>query len=199
MAYRLEHCVDGKNYKIKSERTSGGHRRYDVSQFYPKIPQQDERKTLCYARVSTHEQKEDLKRQVSMLETYSCAHGWKHETIQDMGSGLNYNKRGLRKLLQQICSGHVERLLLTHKDRLLRFGSEIVFSLCEHFGVEVVIINSCENCTFEDELVTDVLEIITVFSARLYGSRSHKNREIMKTLKETANEICSQDSPGIGL
>lgn len=184
--------------KIKSDRTSGGHRRYDLAQFYPlhnKAMRKDDRITLCYARVSTHEQKEDLQRQVNMLESYSCNHGWEFVVVEDTGSGLNYHKRGLKKLLHQICSGQIERLVLTHKDRLLRFGSEIVFSLCEHFAVEVVIINSSENSSFEEELVTDVLEIITVFSARLYGSRSHKNRKIMENLKETANAICSENSP----
>jgi predicted site-specific integrase-resolvase len=199
LAYRPGHCADGKNWaKSKQIALLEG----IVATIYPnsilwqiKFHTKTIEKHCTFARVSTHEQKEDLKRQVNMLETYSCAHGWNFEVIQDMGSGLNYHKRGLKKLIQQICSGSIERLLLTHKDRLLRFGSEIIFSLCEHFGVEVVIINACENCTFEDELATDVLEIITVFSARLYGSRSHKNREIMKTLKETANEICCQDSP----
>lgn len=187
-----------KQGKIEAVRTNGGHRRYDLSQFYPpanKVGKRDDRITLCYARVSTHEQKEDLKRQINMLETYSAAHGWEFEVIEDMGSGLNYHKRGLTKLMQRICSNHVQRLVLTHKDRLLRFGSELIFSLCEHFGAEVVIINASENCTFEEELVTDVLEIITVFSARLYGSRSHKNRKIMENLKETANEICRKNSP----
>jgi len=187
-----------ENGKIKAYRTKGGHRRYDLAQFHPlpnKTVAKDARTTLCYARVSTSEQKEDLQRQVNMLQSYCCNHGWSFVVIQDTGSGLNYHKRGLKKLLKQICSGQLERLVLTHKDRLLRFGSEIVFSLCEHFAVEVVIINASENCSFEEELVTDVLEIITVFSARLYGSRSHKNRKIMENLKEAANEMCDKNSP----
>ncbi len=78
-----------------------------------------------------------------------------------------------------IVDSKVERLVLTHKDRLLRFGSELIFSLCEQFGTEVVIINRTEDSTFEEDLAQDVLEIITVFSARLYGSRSHKNRKLI--------------------
>jgi putative resolvase len=109
--------------------------------------------------------------------------------IQDLGSGLNYSKKGLRKLIQEICSGNIERLVITHKDRLLRFGAELIFSLCEHFGTEVVIINAAEETTFEDDLVQDVLEIITVFSARLYGSRSRKNKQLLDALKMAANEI----------
>jgi putative resolvase len=68
----------------------------------------------------------------------------------------------------------------------LRFGSELIFSLCEHFGTEIVIINRTEDSTFEEDLAQDVLEIITVFSARLYGTRSHKNKKIIEELKEVA-------------
>jgi putative resolvase len=147
------------------------------------------RLTLCYARVSSHDQKDDLKRQVALLESYCAANGWSYEVIEDLGSGLNYHKRGLRFLIRRICQGDVGRLVLTHKERLLRFGSELVFSLCEHFGTEVVIINASQESTFEEELVEDVLEIITLFSARLYGSRSHKNKEVIKKLKEAAHDL----------
>jgi predicted site-specific integrase-resolvase len=80
-------------------------------------------------------------------------------------------------------------LVLTHRDRLLRFGSELIFSLCEQFGIEVVIINASENSSFEDDLVQDVLEIITVFSARLYGSRSKKNKKLLESLKDAAESL----------
>jgi predicted site-specific integrase-resolvase len=88
-----------------------------------------------------------------------------------------------------IVDSKVERLVLTHKDRLLRFGSELIFSLCEQFGTEVVIINRTEDSTFEEDLAQDVLEIITVFSARLYGARSHKNRKIVEELRDVATRI----------
>ena len=88
-----------------------------------------------------------------------------------------------------ILNHQVERLVLTHKDRLLRFGSELVFSLCEQFGTEVVIINRTEDSSFEEDLAQDVLEIITVFSARLYGSRSHKNKKIVEGLKDVATRL----------
>lgn len=81
------------------------------------------------------------------------------------------------------------RLVITHKDRLLRFGSELVFSLCEAFGTEVVIINQGEPVSFEEELTQDVLEIITVFSARLYGSRSHKTQKLTDALREAAKDL----------
>lgn len=110
--------------------------------------------------------------------------------MQDLGSGLNYNKRGLRQLIKRLCIGDVGRLVLTHKDRLLRFGSEIVFAICEEFNVEVTVINQSEKpLSFEEELAGDVLEIITVFSVRLYGSRSHKNRKLVEKLQEAAEKL----------
>jgi len=178
--------------KIEVERTPNGHRRYDLSKLHGIAPRPPitNRQTLAYARVSSSDQKEDLVRQVALLESYCAANGWTYEVIQDLGSGLNYNKKGLRDLIQRICFGKVRRLVLTHKDRLLRFGSELIFALCEAHNTEVVIINQGEPpLSFEEELSQDVLEIITVFSARLYGSRSHKNRKLIETLREAAKEI----------
>lgn len=77
----------------------------------------------------------------------------------------------------------IERLIIIHKDRLLRFGSELIFTLYEIKNIEVIIINQGTCCNFEEELTKDVLEIITVFSSRLYGSRSHKNKKLIETLK----------------
>jgi putative resolvase len=127
---------------------------------------------------------EDLKRQQEMLEMYCASQGWCYEIISDLGSGMNYHKRGLKKLLNNILEGDINRLVLTHKDRLLRFGAELVFSLCEIKGVEVVIINQGGCSSFEEELAQDVLEIITVFSARLYGARSQKNKKLVNDLKK---------------
>lgn len=177
--------------KIEVERTPQGHRRYDLMKLRRLAPRLslDVRKTICYARVSSHDQKEDLVRQSAVLESYCAASGWTFELIQDLGSGLNYQKKGLKQLIKSLCTGSVGRLVLTHKDRLLRFGAELVFSLCECYGIEVIIINAKEDITFEDDLVQDVLEIITVFSARLYGSRSRKNKKLLEALSEAANGI----------
>jgi predicted site-specific integrase-resolvase len=173
------------------QRTASGHRRYDLAKLRGLTAHKasSARQTLLYARVSSHDQKEDLVRQVVLLESFSAANGWTYEVLQDLGSGLNYHKKGLRLLIKRICSGEVGRLVITHKDRLLRFGSELVFSLCEQFGTEVVIVNASEEASFEEELVQDVLEIITVFSARLYGSRSQKNKQVLEALKKAANEV----------
>jgi putative resolvase len=88
---------------------------------------------------------------------------------------MNYKKKGLKKLMTMILSGQVSDIVLTHKDRLLRFGSELIFLICKFFGISVYIIHEDKNLSDEQLLAFNVLEIITVFSARLYGKRSHKN------------------------
>lgn len=164
-----------------------GHRRYDIAELIGNKSSNE--LTVGYARVSSHDQKEDLKRQVVVLESYCAKHGWEFEIIQDLGSGMNYKKKGLIRLIKLITSLQVERLVLTHKARLLRFGSDLIFTLCENFGTEVIIINRSDESTFEEDLAADVLEIITVFSARLYGSRSHKNKKIVEELREVALKL----------
>lgn len=179
--------------KIRSERSPSGHRRFylaDIKRITPRdLKALDKRVTINSARVSSHDQKEDLTRQIQVLEAFSSANGWQYETISDLGSGLNYNKKGLQKLLKRIMKGDVGRLVLTHKDRLLRFGAELVFSMCAEFETEVVIINKTdEEISFEQELVTDMIELITVFSARLYGSRSHKNKKLLDNVAKAVQD-----------
>jgi predicted site-specific integrase-resolvase len=179
---------EGKNIAV--QRTKGGQRRYDLSKMRPlAIGSQklSEGMTIAYARVSSHDQKEDLQRQEKMLEMFCSSHGWPFEIISDLGSGMNYQKRGLRKLLARIMDGSVGRLVLTHKDRLLRFGAELVFAICEIKGIEIVLINRSDEPSFEEELAADVLEIITVFSARLYGSRSRKNKKLIADLEKVVS------------
>jgi putative resolvase len=181
-----------KKKKISpSHRTQGGQRRYDYQQLKPYDCNHTDsnQPTIAYARVSSHDQKSDLQRQISMLEMYCSAKGWSFSVIKDLGSGMNYNKRGLKQLLEQIMNGQICRLVLTHKDRLLRFGAELIFSLCAVKNVEVIIINQGDEPSFEEELAKDVLEIITVFSARLYGSRSHKNKQLMSNLQKAVADV----------
>ncbi|MFB2879993.1 IS607 family transposase [Floridanema aerugineum] len=173
--------------KLTPERTLNGHRRYDLAQLLG--IKSDNAITIGYARVSSHDQKSDLETQKRVLELFCAQHGWQYQIIEDLGSGLNYSKRGLQRLIRMITDNQVERLVLTHKDRLLRLGSELIFSLCEHFGTEVVIINRTEDASYEEDLAKDVLEIITVFSARLYGSRSHKNKKVVEELREIAQKL----------
>lgn len=178
--------------KLKSVRSPSGHRRFNLADVQEVrdgvVFNLQQKTTINYARVSSHDQKADLERQIKVLESYSSSHGWQYETISDLGSGLNYKKKGLLKLLNRILTGDVGRLVLTHKDRLLRFGSELVFAMCEEFNTEVIIINqSKEEVSFEQELATDMIELVTVFSALLYGSGSQKNQKLFK--RETKRTI----------
>jgi excisionase family DNA binding protein len=179
--------------KIKCERTPGGTRRFaltDIQTFNPLGIYKEalQRVTIGYARVSSHDQKDDLLRQKQILEMYCASHGWSFEVIDDLGSGMNYRKKGLQKLIELILSEKIGRLVLTHKDRLLRFGAELIFTLCESKNVEIVIINNGDDVkTYEQELAEDVLEIITVFSARLY-SRSHKNKKIIDGISKVLSD-----------
>ena len=169
---------------LPSRKTAGGTRFYATADLLG-LGDSDA-PTVCYARVSSHDQKDDLERQHAMLEAYCAAKGWRSEVIKDLGSGMNYRKPGLNRLLEMILRKQMRRLVITHKDRLLRFGSELVFALCAHQQIEIVIIHKGEQPTFEEELAKDVLEIITVFSAGLYGSRSKKNRDLIEAMKKAA-------------
>ena len=176
---------DREGRLLPDERTPGGRRRYDLARLRPEQFRAPEtpRRTIAYARVSSHDQKEALERQKQVLELYCARQGWTFEVIADVGSGINYHKNGLRRLLDAIIGGNVGRLVITHKDRLLRFGAELVFAICEAKNVEVVILNQGKETTFEEDLAQDVLEIITVFSARLYGSRNRKNQKLIEGVR----------------
>ena len=171
---------------MPSHRTPGGQRMYDLAELlgvndltYP---------TIAYARVSSSDQKEDLERQHAVLEAFCNKNGWQTEIIRDLGSGMNYKKKGLLHLLELMVHGQMSRLVITHKDRLLRFGAEIVFRICELKGIEVVIINKGEQPSFEEELTRDVMEIMTVFCAKLYGQRSHKSKKMAEEIENIVSE-----------
>jgi len=186
-----------KEGKLLPEPGASSHRRYDSSKLKPESSKpfvDDTRKTIAYARVSSHDQKADLERQKQVLELYCAKQGWTFELISDLGSGMNYHKKGLKRLLKQVIDGEVGRLVITHKDRLLRFGAELVFAICETKSVQVVILNQGEDATFEEDLAKDVLEIITVFSARLYGSRSRKNQKILDGVQKVIEDIKNDNS-----
>ena len=189
---------DKKGLLKPDEITKGKARRYRIESLRNInrniIFTKDDLKTIAYARVSSHDQKEDLTRQVQVLELYCSKHGYKYEVIQDLGSGTNYYKKGLTKLIDLILDNQVQRLVLTHKDRLLRFGAELIFSICEAKNVEVIIINQGDEApSFEEELAKDVLEIITVFSAKLYGSRSKKNKKLINDLEKVVERDITEN------
>lgn len=115
--------------------------------------------------------------------------------MSDLGSGMSDQKKGLKRLLKAMIDDKVGRLVLTHKDRLLRFEAELVFAICEIKSVQVIILNQGEDTTFEEDLAKDVLEISTVFSARLQGSRRRKNQKIIEGVKHVIAEAEHDNSP----
>ena len=180
------HAWEKSGELVPDRKSKGGTRYYDVAKVLglgnEDVP------TVGYARVCSHDQKNDLVRQQELLEAFCSAKGWRHEVIAELGSGLSDRKKGLHQLLDRILHKRIRRLVLSHKDRLLRFGSELIFALCEIQNIEIVIINKGEPPSFEEELAQDVIEIITVFSARLYGSRGHKTKRLLSELTEAKPE-----------
>lgn len=171
--------------RISPLRTEGGHRRYNKTDLLNLVGvckhKAIKKLTIAYCRVSTSSQKDDLERQIEAVSNYCIANGYQFKVIKDIGSGINYKKKGLQELINMICNHEVERIVINYKDRLVRFGYEMIEQLCDNFDVEIEIINQTNDISYEEELTEDVLSIITVFSARLYGSRSHKNKKIIET------------------
>ena len=169
--------------KITSMRTQGGHRRYDKKELikFKMGDNSENRITIAYCRVSSSDQKEDLQRQIENVSQYCIANGYQFRVISDLGSGLNYKKKGLQELIELICSNSIERIVVNYKDRLIRFGFELIEQLCSIYNVKIEIINLTEDKSYEEELVEDVLSVITVFSEKLYGARSHKSKKMIAT------------------
>lgn len=169
--------------KLIPEITVGGHRRYRLDDI-KKV--ETKRTTYCYARVSTRGQKEDLDRQISILESFAAAKGYSYKLLQDIGSGINFKKPGLKLLIEEIENNKVDKIVITNKDRLVRFGFELIQKICELHSTTIEIINESVEIPFEQELAKDIIEIITVFSAKLYGKRSHKNKTALEELIKKA-------------
>ena len=142
----------------------------------------DDRKIVLYARVSTRKQMDDLDRQIENLKTYAYTKGYSFELITDIGSGLNYKKEGLKKLIRMICNKEVKKLVILYKDRLVRFGFELIEEVCRINDVEIEIIDNT-TVSKEQELTDDLIQIITVFANRLYGSRSKKTASLIKQVR----------------
>jgi putative resolvase len=132
-------------------------------------------KVLAYARVSSPSQKKDLGIQKEALRAYCLEHGVKvDEWVEDRGSALNYQRKGFNEVVEQIELGQVRRLIIASQDRFVRFGYDWFEAFCQRHGTDMTVING-ESFSPEEELVSDLLAIVTVFSARLHGLRAHKN------------------------
>jgi len=163
----------------------GGHRYYSQEQLYHylglKSTEPKNRKVIGYCRVSSAKQKDDLERQIQNITTYLCAKGYSFEIISDIGSGINYEKKGLKSLISMITSCEVEKIVVLYKDRLIRFGYELIEQICSKYGTTIEIIDQTEK-TEEQELVEDLVQIITVFSCKLQGKRANKAKKMIKEL-----------------
>ena len=170
--------------KLKAHRTPTTNRRYythDTYLLYRGLVAEEQGLTIVYTRVSGVAQKPDLAKQVHALEAYCKQHSITvDEWMSDMGSGLNYKRKQFNRLLEMIELGQVRRLVIAHRDRLVRFGYEYFEAFCQRHHTELVVING-EAMSPEQELVRDLMAIVTVFSARLHGLRSYK-----KVLKDAA-------------
>lgn len=174
------------NKLLPTYRTCGGHRRYNLEDIealcfpalcFSKRKKAPPRHVVAYARVSSYDQKKDLERQVDTLADYCTKLGYEDfRLIKDLGSGINFNKRGLSQLINALCLGQVDKLILTHRDRLVRIGFPLLAKLCKFHGTEIVILGARASGTFEEELANDVIEILTVYTSRIYGRRSHDKR-----------------------
>jgi predicted site-specific integrase-resolvase len=177
-----------KNGTLKpSHITDGGTRYYSQEQLNHflgiKGIEAKTKKVIGYCRVSSHKRKDDLVRQIENVKTYMIAKGYSFDIITDIGSGINYNKKGLNQLINMITNSEVDKIVILYKDRLLRFGFEIIENLCNKYGAIIEIIDNTEK-TEEQELVEDLIQIVTVFSCRLQGKRANKAKKMIKELLE---------------
>ena len=177
-----------KNGTLKpSHITSGGTRYYSQEQLNHflglKSKTNMDKKIIGYCRVSSHKQKDDLERQIENVRAYMYAKGYQFEIISDIGSGLNYNKKGLNQLIDMITNSEVDKIVVLYKDRLIRFGYELIENICEKYGTKIEVIDNTEK-TEEQELVEDLVQIITIFSCKLQGKRASKTKKMIKELTE---------------
>lgn len=178
------------NGKLHPHHTStNGYRYYSHEQLNQvmNIKPNLNRLTIGYCRVSSHKQKDDLERQIENVKTYLIAKGQPFEIISDIGSGINYKKKGLKELIKLITQNKVEKVVILYKDRLLRFGFELVEYIASLYNCEIEIMDSTEKSE-QQELVEDLVQIITVFSCKLQGKIAGKARKLVKELVEEGDE-----------
>jgi predicted site-specific integrase-resolvase len=170
--------------KIEVIKTIGGHRKYNVMKYIKENKKESESKekdnklnnkeklNLCYVRVSTNGQKNDLEHQKKyMIKKYP-----NYEIIEDIGSGINFNRKGLRKIIKLGIEGKINKLIVAYKDRLTRFGFELIEDLIkEYSNGEIIIENEKDEKEPKDELVDDVLQILNVYTAKMNGLRKYKS------------------------
>jgi excisionase family DNA binding protein len=166
--------------KLTAIRTPGGQRRFLLSQVEKAAQINSPVITVCYARVSTHGQRDDLDQQIEFLRSRFP----EAELLSEIGSGLNFRRRKFLSILDRVLAGDVKRIVVAHPDRLVRFGFELVKWLCEKTDCQLVVLNE-RKLSPEQELIQDMLSIVHCFSSRLYGLRKYK-----KPLQQALQEDC---------
>ena len=176
---------------LKAKRTPTNRRYYTYDQYlkFKGIDNSsDVRKTIIYSRVSTNGQKDDLKNQIEFLLNFTSSKGIiVDEVIEDIGSGLNYNRKKWNKLINECMENKIKTIIITHKDRFIRFGYDWFERFLGKFNVNIIVVNN-ELLSPQEELVQDIISILHVFSCRIYGLRKYKKKierdeEIVKSIQ----------------
>lgn len=170
---------------VPAKVSPGGTRYYSDEQVkeYMGVKTVSKRIVIGYVRVSSRKQQDDLDRQIENLKTYMFAKGYSFEMIIDIGSGINYSKKGLTKLLERIHKGEVSKVVILYKDRLVRFGFEMLETVCKLNDCDIEIVDNTPK-TDEEELVTDLVQIITVLGCGLQGKRLKLTKKLVEDLKD---------------
>jgi putative resolvase len=176
--------------KIKYIKTPGGKYRYPESEIRRLLGEQMPKgKVAIYARVSSADQKEDLERQKQKLIEYAKSKGYQDiEVIEDIASGLNENRKGLNKLFKLVTERQIEAVFITHKDRLTRFGFEYLETFFNSYGCRIETMDSEKVKEPRQELVEDLIAIVTSLAGRIYGARSRKRRELVEAVKNAVSD-----------
>ena len=181
---------------LKANRTPTDRRYYTYDQYlqFKGIQtENDIRDTVIYARVSTRNQKDDLQNQVEFLKQFCNAKGIiVNQCVEDFGSGLNYNRKKWNKLLDEVMANKIKTIVISNKDRFIRFGYDWFEKFCEKFNTKIIIVNN-ETLSPNEELVQDIISILHVFSCRLYGLRKYKNQ--IKEDEEIAKGLQNGNKP----
>lgn len=164
---------------IRVVRTPGGRRRIPESEIlHIQGEEKRERKVVGYARVSSLSQKDDLEQQERLIKNKGV-----EEVLTDIGSGLNEKRRNYKKILRLVMQRKISKIIISYPDRLTRFGFETLIEFCSAFGTEIEVINEDVYTPPQEEMVKDMITIIAHFSGKLYGMRSHKQKEVVKNVK----------------
>ena len=147
-------------------------------------------KTAIYARVSTNKQLKDLENQIDYLTKYAVSNGYIVDyTFKDIASGMNENRKGLNGLLKLVFDNQINKIIISHKDRLTRFGFDYFKNICEYFGTEIEVVNLESDKSFQEELSEDLIAIIHQFSMKFYGKRKDNCKLLEEKLIECENNL----------